>query len=211
MQQAAEFSAIEPPAQTVRPAEAGVSERFIGEAFSTYAILERGSELIFIDKHAAHERMLYEQLKAGEGRAHSQMLLSPVTVTLDKNEYSAVLDSLEVYAEAGFEIEDFGAGTVLVRSAPMVLAEGEVAEQVMEIAGHLAASRTDITTEKLDWLYHNVACRAAVKAGDSSTPEELMALARRAEDEDVRYCPHGRPVSFILKRRDLEHQFGRIQ
>ncbi len=137
------------------------------------------------------------------------MLLQPVPVTLEKNEYSAVLGSLDVCARAGFEIEDFGGGTVLVRSAPMILG-GDVADSVMEIAGYLASCKTDVITEKTDWLYHNVACRAAMKAGDPTSPQELAALARRVEKEDVRYCPHGRPVSYVLTRKELERQFGRI-
>ena len=185
-------------------------ERLIGEAFGTYVILERGGDIIFMDKHAAHERLLYEELKAGSGKADRQLLLEPVSVTLEKNEYSAVLNSLETCAEAGFEIEDFGGGTVLVRSAPMILGGSGIAEAVMEIAGYLAENRGDITTEKLDWLYHNVACRAAVKAGDPASPQELLALVRRAEKEDVRCCPHGRPVFYRLTRRELEKQFGRL-
>ena len=188
-----------------------VPERLIGEAFGTYILLERGDSLVFVDKHAAHERLLYEKLRAEGGEAFRQMLLEPIPVTLDKNEYSAVLQSLGVCEKAGFELEDFGGGTVLVRSAPMVLGDGDVAGAVMEIAGYLAENKDDVTTQKLDWLYHNVACRAAVKAGDDTPPTELAALARRVENEDVRYCPHGRPVSFLLKRRDLERQFGRTR
>ena len=92
----------------------------------------------------------------------------------------------------------------------MILGGSGVAESVMEIAGYLASNKTDVTTEKLDWLYHNVACRAAVKAGDAASPADLMDLVRRAELENVRYCPHGRPVFFLLTRKELEHQFGRI-
>lgn len=185
-------------------------EKFIGEAFGTYIILQRGDNLIFVDKHAAHERLLYEKLRAQGGKSDRQMLLEPVSVTLSQNEYSAVLNSLDVCAEAGFEIEDFGGGTVLVRSAPMILGGSSVAEAVMEIAGYLASCKTDLTTEKVDWLYHNVACRAAIKAGDTSSPEELMRLMNRVEAEDVRYCPHGRPVYYLLPRKELEKQFGRI-
>ncbi|MCI1982880.1 MAG: DNA mismatch repair endonuclease MutL [Oscillospiraceae bacterium] len=185
-------------------------EKLIGEAFGTYIILQRGDSLVFIDKHAAHERLLYEKLKAQGGKADRQMLLQPIPVTLEKNEYSAVLESLDICADAGFEIEDFGGGTVLVRSAPMILGGEGVAESVMEIAGYLASGKTDVTTEKVDWLYHNVACRAAVKAGDPASPQELTALVRQAEKEDVRYCPHGRPVCFFLTRKELERRFGRI-
>ncbi len=194
-----------------KPAEPQKTDKLIGEAFSTYIIVQRGNdELLFIDKHAAHERMLYEKLKAQGDHAEQQMLLEPVTVTLDKNEYAAVLNFIDTYAAAGFEIEDFGCGTVLVRSAPLILGGEGVADAVMEIAGYLQSAKNDITTEKLDWLYHNVACRAAVKAGNKSSPEELIALVQRLEKEDIRYCPHGRPVSIIMKKRDLERQFGRV-
>lgn len=186
-------------------------EKFVGEAFGTYVIMQRGDNLVFIDKHAAHERLLYEKLKAEKGENYRQMLLEPVPVTLDKTEYSAVLNALDVCAEAGFEIDDFGGGTVLVRSAPMILGGSGIADAVMEIAGYLASCKTDVTTEKVDWLYHNVACRAAVKAGDPASPQELIALVHRAEKEDVRYCPHGRPIFYLLTRKELERQFGRIQ
>ena len=204
-------SAWEKPTEPIPETPEEKPERLIGEAFSTYLILERGDELVFLDKHAAHERLLYEKLKAEAGKADRQMLLEPVPVTLDKNDYSAVLDSLELFAEAGFEVEDFGSGTVLVRSVPMILGGGDAAEAVMEMAGYLVSCKNDLTTEKLDWLYHNVACRAAVKAGDESSSAELCALAKCVEQEDVRYCPHGRPVFFILKRKELERQMGRIQ
>lgn len=195
----------------VKQDEEEIPERLIGEAFGTYIVLERGDCLVFVDKHAAHERMLYEKLKSAGGESFCQMLIEPVTVTLEKNEYSAVLESLELCGKAGFELEDFGGGTVLVRSAPMILGNEDVSGAVMEIAGYLAENKSDLTTRKIDWLYHNVACRAAVKAGDDTSPMELAALARRVEREDVRYCPHGRPVSFMLRRKDLERQFGRIQ
>lgn len=192
-------------------ADAGIKTALIGEAFNTYIILENGKdELVFIDKHAAHERLIYEQLKE-QGKSFAQMLLEPVTVTLDKNEYAAVLDSLPLLSRAGFEMEDFGAGTVLVRSAPVFLEQADIAASVMEIAGYLVQNKKDITTEHLDWLYHNVACRAAIKAGDESRKEELIALAKRLyENPDVRYCPHGRPVFVVIKRRELEKQFGRV-
>lgn len=217
--EALEEEKTQEPVQPVVPAEEPTSKqkveplpaRLVGEAFGTYILLERGDELILIDKHAAHERMLYEELKANRGTVAHQMLLQPVTVTLEKNEYAAVLNALGLYEQAGFELEDFGAGTILVRSAPLILGGEGVADAVMEMAGYLANSKNDLTTERLDWLYHNVACRAAVKAGDESRPEELLALADRLEQNpQIRYCPHGRPVSILLKKRDLEKQFGRV-
>ncbi len=193
----------QPPQQTLK---------LVGEAFGTYIILERGEdELLLIDKHAAHERMIYEKLRRESGDIPQQMLLQPIPVVLEKNEYAAVLDHLDMFEKAGFGLEDFGTGTILIRSAPILLIE-DAASAVMEMAGYLAQNKTDISTEKQDWLYHNVACRAAVKAGDESSPMELADLAQRLEkNPDIRYCPHGRPVSIVLKRKDLERQFGRIQ
>lgn len=187
--------------------------KLVGEAFDTYIILQYGSDaLMLIDKHAAHERILYEKLKDEHKAGVAQTLLEPVMVTLSKGEYSAVLMNLEALEQAGFQTEDFGGGTVLVRSSPLLLEGGDVASSVMEIAGYLTQFKTDLTTEHLDWIYHNTACRAAIKGGNRSTDAELIALAKLLEENpEIRYCPHGRPVSMIIKKKDLEKQFGRIQ
>ena len=202
----------ETPAVPASPAPLGeFHSRVIGEAFGTYLVVEYSAdELMFIDKHAAHERLLYERLKRENAGGEAQTLLEPVTVTLDKEEYTAVLNHVEDFSKAGFEVEDFGTGTVLVRSAPLLLDGGDAAEAVMEIAGYLASLKNRMTTEHLDWVYHNVACRAAMKAGDSITREEMISLAEELEQNpDVRYCPHGRPVYILLRRQEIERQFGR--
>ena len=113
-----------------------------------------------------------------------QLLMSPVSVTLSAAEKNALLADGELLAQAGFEVEDFGAGTVLVRSAPLLLNGQDAAESVMEIAGYLASMKNRMTTEHLDWVYHNVACRAAMKAGDSITREEMISLARELEEKN---------------------------
>jgi DNA mismatch repair protein MutL len=186
--------------------------KVLGEAFGTYLIVEYTADsLMLIDKHAAHERLLYEKLRSQNNGGEAQTLLEPVSVTLDKDEYSAVLDHLDQLDQMGFQVEDFGIGTVLVRSAPLLLDGSDAAEAIMEIAGYLASYRTDLTPEKLDWVYHNVACRAAIKAGDPTSAEELISLARELEkNPQVRYCPHGRPVFILIRKRDIEKQFGRI-
>ena len=121
-----------------------------------------------------------------------------------------MLPALPLLREAGFEVEDFG-GSLLVRGLPMLLTGGDAAALLEEIAGGLLEGKRGISVDRLDWIYHSVACRAAVKAGDHQSPEELAALATRVmEDEEIRYCPHGRPVCFELTRRELEKQFGRI-
>ena len=164
-----------------------------------------------IDKHAAHERILFNKLKAEGQNIGSQMLLMPVTVTLGKEEYIAVTENIETIVKAGFDIEDFGNGTVIVRSCPIDLDNQEIAPLIDEIAQYLIKNRRDITNEHLDWIYHNVACRSAIKAGDDSSDIELLALAKQViNDNDVRFCPHGRPVMIELSKYELEKQFGRV-
>lgn len=194
----------------ISPPESPV--RLLGEAFGTYIVAESGRDgLLLIDKHAAHERLLYEKLKREATGGEAQALLSPVAVTLDKEEYSAVLAHVQELAQAGFEIDDFGAGSVLVRSVPLFLEGEEVSSAVMEIAGHLVASKTSLQTEHLDWIYHNVACRAAMKAGDPTSVEELLSLVQQLNSNpEVRYCPHGRPVYVLIEKKEIEKQFGRL-
>ena len=138
-------------------------------------------------------------------------MLEPAAVTLSREEYTVLLSVQKELAEAGFEVEDFGGGAVLVRTVPMMLDGCDAAAAIQEIAGGLLSGRQEIAMDKLDWIYHSTACRAAVKGGDESRPEELKALAERVLlRDDVRYCPHGRPVCFELTRKELEKQFGRI-
>ncbi len=196
---------------TANPLTAATEERvvYVGEAFGTYLIVECSGSLFVIDKHAAHERMLYNRLRQ-TAHTDAQLLLEPVAVPLGREEYDALLPALPLLREAGFEVEDFG-GSLLVRGLPMLLTGGDAAALLEEIAGGLLEGKRGISVDRLDWIYHSVACRAAVKAGDHQSPEELAALATRVmEDEEIRYCPHGRPVCFELTRRELEKQFGRI-
>lgn len=185
--------------------------RVIGEAFKTYILVEQGEKLLLIDKHAAHERMLFEKYRASQDSIETQMLLMPVTVTLSKEEYSAVLDNLEVLSKAGYGIEDFGNGMVILNECPTAVADADLAGIVMELAGYLADNRKEIIPEKLDWIYHSTACRAAIKAGDKTSAFELNSFVEKLlNNPDIRYCPHGRPVLIELTKRDIEKNFGRI-
>lgn len=188
------------------------STRIIGEAFGTYMILQYGSDkLMLIDKHAAHERLLYEKLRQKAIGMDAQTLLVPVTLTLEKSDYDSAVNNIERFAEAGFEIDDFGSGAIVIRSAPLILQGEDIASAAAEIAHHISELKSDVSTDYMDWVYHNVACRAAMKAGDKSTADELIALANELESNPgIRYCPHGRPVYTIIKKRDIERQFGRI-
>lgn len=185
--------------------------RFVGEAYKTYIFIELNGKLCVIDKHAAHERILFNKLKSQSQNSGSQMLLAPITVTLGKEEYIAVTENLETIASSGFDIEDFGNGTVIIRSCPMDLDNCEIAPLISEIAEYLTKNRRDITNEHLDWIYHNVACRSAIKAGDDNSESELLALAKQVvNDNEIRFCPHGRPVMIELSKYELEKQFGRV-
>ena len=185
--------------------------RVIGEAFKTYILVEQGEKLLLIDKHAAHERILFEKYRASQNVIETQMLLIPVTVTLSKEEYSAVLDNLEVLSKAGYGIEDFGNGMVILNECPTAVADADLAGVVMELAGYLSDNRKEIIPEKLDWIYHSTACRAAIKAGDKTSTFELNSFVEKLlNNPDIRYCPHGRPVLIELTKRDIEKNFGRI-
>lgn len=184
--------------------------RIIGEVFKTYIIAERGNKLLLIDKHAAHERMLFNALKKRCGSEGSQLLLLPVSVSLSAGEYAAVLDNIEVFSKAGYAVEDFGGGSVIVRECPVELAREDISAVVAEMAGELLKGNMRPVPEKLDWLYHSTACRAAVKAGDRLDPKEMESFVERLlSDDSILYCPHGRPVLFELSRSELEKQFGR--
>lgn len=204
----------EPPAETPahEPKQPSESVRLIGEAFSTYIICEYQNKLCLIDKHAAHERIIFNRLKQSDCESRRQVLLSPATVTLSKNEYSVVTENLGVFLSSGFLVEDFGTGTVIVRECPMMLDPLDAAETVGEIAANLVFGKTDVQTEKIDDILHITACKAAIKAGNKNHPSELISLARTVIlDSSVRYCPHGRPVMIELTEYEIEKQFGRIQ
>lgn len=188
------------------------SVRYIGEAFKTYIIVQRGdNEILLIDKHAAHERIIYEKLKKEKGAGYMQYLIAPVSVTLSKQEYDILLDNREQLLDAGFEIDDFGNGTVLVRGIPQYIDHEDIKSTIEEIAGGFLSHRHSISTEQMDWVYHSVSCRAAIKAGNINHEIELMEIADILEnDENIRYCPHGRPVSVVLTKREIEKQFGRV-
>ena len=182
----------------------------IGEAFSTYIIVQMGSSIFMIDKHAAHERIIFNDLKK-RNTVSPQALLTPVTVMLDPQEYGAVISNIPLLAEIGFETEDFGNSSVRVFTVPSSLTREDVEGLLSELAGKLLKNSA-AEVERLEDIYHTVACRSAIKAGNKLSPLEMKKLAERVlYSDDIMYCPHGRPVAFEIKRRELEKQFGRIQ
>lgn len=186
--------------------------RYIGEAFGTYIIAEKNKkEILFIDKHATHERMIYEKLKAEKAASFSQILLQPITVMLEKSEYDAAINNLDMFKSCAFDVEDFGNSTVIVRSAPQYLDAADISDCIAEMADYIAIGKNDIFTEKMDWFYHNVACRSAIKAGNKSTPQELIDIVKKLEENpQIKYCPHGRPVCIVMTKNEIEKQFGRV-
>ena len=203
-------SAQREPLTNKEPTEE-INFRLIGEAFKTYIIIEMDGAMYMIDKHAAHERMNFEQLKASS-QVSSQVLLSPVAVRLSGDEYNAVVNNLELYAKCGFDVEDFGSSTVLVRECPSILDGEDVKGLIEETASKLLDGKTDITPDKADWIFHSASCRAAVKAGDKTSPYEMELFVKKLlSNPNIRYCPHGRPVMIKITKYDIEKQFGRIQ
>ena len=184
--------------------------RFIGEAFNTYLIAETDNKIVLIDKHAAHERILFDKFK-NQMAGDSQMMLFPISVTLSADEYSAVIDNLDLLQNAGYDVTDFGDRCVKVSACPPELINENIDEIIIEIAGYLSNNIKTLMPEKLDWIYHSMACRAAVKAGNfTSTYEAERFVGRVLSDDNLRYCPHGRPVLVEMTKRELEKQFGRI-
>ncbi|WP_394979934.1 DNA mismatch repair endonuclease MutL [Candidatus Allofournierella excrementavium] len=207
--QAAPAEPLAAPAPQEETREAPLE--YVGEVFRTYIITQRGDELCLIDKHAAHERILYEQLAAGYGAASSQLLLAPVTVNLSAPEKAALLENADLLNDAGVQVDDFGGNTMLVRAVPADVPVTDVEGLLCELADRLARGSRETVSEKTQWVMHSIACKAAIKAGDKSDRRELMALAQDILNGKVPpFCPHGRPVVLKLTKKELEKQFGRL-
>ncbi len=190
--------------------QAQISARLIGEAFKTYIIAELNEKIILIDKHAAHERIIFEELKAN-AKAESQLLLAPQNISLQKDEYAVILENLPLLEEAGFDIEDFGLGAVIVRAVPSQLGDTDISSLLSEIAENLS-SKNSVEIERLENIYHTVACKAAVKAGYTSSAPQLSELMNQVlNNPNIRYCPHGRPVATEMEKKAIEKLFGRLQ
>lgn len=208
-------------AESVEPKKVIITEeksapkplRLLGEAFKTYIICEYDNKVCLIDKHAAHERIIYNKIKQNaQNNISSQVLLTPITVTLNKNEYNTIIENLSVFSKAGYLVEDFGTGTVIVRECPMLISGDDIEDTIVEMALYLSENRTNIETEKIDRIHHTSACKAAIKAGYKNSTAEMKVLAEAVlYDDSVRYCPHGRPVLLELTKYELEKMFGRIQ
>ena len=208
----------EEPVQSEQPEQLGFDVpqgeeplRYVGEVFRTYILAERGDELCLIDKHAAHERQLYEKLAANYGNVPSQLLLQPAAIDLSAEEKQALLENQPLLENAGLDVADFGGSTVLLRAVPADVEPQNAEDLLVEIADRLLKGSRDALNEHTEWVLHSISCRAAIKAGDKSSPQELMALAEKILSGVVPpFCPHGRPCVLKLTRKELEKQFGRI-
>lgn len=185
--------------------------RIIGEALHTYIIVEQGEAVLFIDKHAAHERIRFEALKKEDHPIMAQLLLAPVSAELSREEAAAVLENRALLERCGFEAEDFGGGDVLIRQIPSDVDVEDAKALLQELAGKLLAGKTLDPNGLRDELLHSIACKSAIKAGWQTSDEELRRLVQEVlTRDDIKYCPHGRPVCVTLTKRQLEKQFKRV-
>ena len=182
----------------------------LGQAFQTYIVAQMNDSIYFIDKHAAHERILFNSLKE-KTEISVQQLLTARSVTLTPDEYDAIISNGDVLLKSGFEIDDFGNNTVLVRSIPSFLISEDIDSMIQEIAESVLKTGS-VSTAREDNLFHTIACKAAIKAGSITSRLEMQSLAEKVlTSQEIMYCPHGRPVAYEIKKRELEKQFGRIQ
>ena len=200
--------------QTPRQQELPVPEqpfRIIGEALHTYIIVEQGEAVLFIDKHAAHERIRFEALKKENHPVMAQLLLAPLPAELTREEAAVVLENAALLTQYGFEVDDFGGGDLLIRQIPSDVDAEDAKALLQELAGKLLSGRTLNPESLRDNLLHSIACKSAIKAGWQTSDAELRRLVQEVlSRDDIKYCPHGRPVCVTLTKRQLEKQFGRV-
>ena len=200
----------EEPEQTALPMPQEIPWRMVGELYQSYILVEQGDEAFLIDKHAAHERILFEKLKANQEAISSQVLLTPMRVQLQPDAVAILLANRELLEQMGFEIDPFGDNSLLLRQIPMDLAPEDAAEAAEELAADLLTGRRERKENLRDELLHTVACKAAIKAGWHTDEQELLVLVKQVmEHDDLKYCPHGRPICITLSKKQLEKQFKR--
>ncbi len=200
----------EEPEQQVLPMPEVTPWRYVGELYRSYIIVEQGDEAFLIDKHAAHERILFDKLKENPEAITSQTLLTPIPCRLDAASCGVLLSNTELLGKLGFEIDTLGENTVVLRQIPMDLDEADAADAIETLASDLLDGKQEDTSAVRDELLHTVACKAAIKAGWRTDEKELLALIEQVmAREDLKYCPHGRPICITLSKKQLEKQFKR--
>ena len=184
--------------------------KILGEAMKTYILVERGEDLILIDKHAAHERMIFDRLKAQDRAVMAQSLLVPVTLRPDAADAEILERNAALLSSLGFEIEPYGEADFVVRALPADVDAADVSGAIEEICEKLRRGGAPSAADARDEILHTVACKAAIKAGWDNAPEELERLVEAVLSGAVKYCPHGRPVSAVLTKKELDKLFRRI-
>ncbi|MDR2073950.1 MAG: DNA mismatch repair endonuclease MutL [Oscillospiraceae bacterium] len=181
----------------------------LGEIFKCYIIAQIDSEMLLIDKHAAHERIIYEKIKSRAPEACSQELVSPLVTTFDADEYSSIIKNVSIFSKIGYEIEDFGFCKVIIRSVPPYIEVADIVNSISEILNHISKfGKPDITN--LNRLYSSIACKSAIKAGKCSSNEEILSLIKDLnKNPDFLSCPHGRPIYVFIKKSELDRYFLR--
>ncbi len=201
---------VEEVEQTVLEMPKDIPWRMVGELYNSYILVEQGDDAFLIDKHAAHERILFEKLKANQEKISAQSLLTPIPVRLSPSATGELLENQETLDELGFEIEEFGENTLLLRQIPMDLSPEDAADALETLASDLLSGRRERSDTVRDELLHTVACKAAIKAGWKNDEAELLAVAKAVMSrDDLKYCPHGRPICVTLSKKQLEKQFKR--
>ena len=200
----------EPEQTVIQTMPQDIPWRYVGELYNSYILVEQGEEAYLIDKHAAHERILFEKLKANQEAISSQTLLTPIPCRLSADSAAILIANKALLEELGFEIDEFGENTVLLRQIPMDLDTEQAASAIEELAQDLANGRRESKTSIRDEMLHTVACKAAIKAGWQTSEKELMVLVEQVMSrEDLKHCPHGRPICITLSKKQLEKQFKR--
>ena len=200
----------EEPVQETIPMPQNIPWRMVGELYNSYIIVEQGEEAFLIDKHAAHERILFEKLKANQEAITPQLLLTPIPVRMSPEAIGILLEHKPLLEELGFELDEFGSNTVMLRQIPMDLSSDLAAQTVETIAADLQNGRRERTDTVRDELLHTIACKAAIKAGWNSDEKELLVLVEQVMSrQELKYCPHGRPICVTLSKKQLEKQFKR--
>jgi len=206
----APIAEAEPEQVVIETMPTEIPWRYVGELYNSYIIVEQGEEAYLIDKHAAHERILFEKLKANQEAISGQSLLAPIACRLAPEEVSILLANKALLEELGFEAEEFGENTLLLRQIPMDLGTEQAEETLEQMAADLLNGRKERKQNVRDEILHTVACKAAIKAGWHSSEKELLVLVEQVMSrEDLKHCPHGRPICITLSKKQLEKQFKR--
>lgn len=185
--------------------------KVLGEVFKTYFVFEFDNVMYLMDKHAGHERILYEKLKKSLETNNKQVLLSPIIIQLATEEFQTIMENMEIFNKLGFSVDEFGGREVIVREIPLYLPIEEVKTAVLDIARKISENRKNILGEYYEHLLHSIACRCAIKSNDSNSNEELTQLLQEIfENDDIRNCPHGRPIIVDFHKSEFDKRFGRI-